>query len=152
MQVVPTGVSSFITRCPRATGMPAPPPKLRVAAIADLMWRKRYESGVTAYVLADEWGLSPGTVENDATEAARMVEIVGESNWTKEWAQNELRLFVADNDKDRVAAMRLACELAGLVGVKGRNNEGATRTMSLEDLKVLLGPLGYEIVEKGRKE
>lgn len=145
--MIPTGVSSNIARGPRA-GLS---PKMRVAAIADLMWRKRYEKGVTAYELADAWGVAPKTVENDAVEASRILELVGEAQWTKEWAQSELRCFVAESEKDRVAALRLACELAGLVGTKAKGGElGGSRAMSLEDLKVLLGPLGLDIVEKGK--
>lgn len=148
--MIATGVSSNFTREPRAHSHVVPP-TYRVATIASLMWRKRWEKGVTGPQLAELWECSLSTVENDASEASRMLEILGEPELVKGWAMVELHDIVVERNKDRVAALRLALEASGVIGAKGRAAESqGSRLMTMDDLKLMLGPLGYEIVEKGK--
>lgn len=91
----------------------APPPRLRVGHIADLMLRKRYVKGVTAPELAVEWGLEVNTVEHDAVEASRLLKAMGEPEAVKEIAMLECSRIVAESGQDRVPALRLMLEATG---------------------------------------
>jgi hypothetical protein len=55
-----------------------PPPRERIAHIRGLMTRLEWVKGETCDALAAEWGLTPGTVANDASEASRSLTPAGE--------------------------------------------------------------------------
>ena len=143
--MIATCVSREIAPGPRALPVTA-----KLIRIIGVMRAGKYERGVTPATFASEWGCSVKTVENLACEASHILDLLGEPQRVQEWGMVALSRIVDADDKDRVAALRLAFEASGLIGSRARNSDGGNRTMSLEDLKVLLGPLGYEIVEKGK--
>lgn len=77
------------------------------------MLAMEWERGVTAAVLAKEWGLSVSSVEKDSADASKLLELYQQPEEVKRHCMVQLRRVIDESGRDRVRAMKLALQATG---------------------------------------
>ncbi len=85
----------------------------RVGYIVELMANMRWERGVTAYELAEDWRIGVSLVENYSTEARRHLELLGQRENVLNIVRASAHRWVQQGDNDRVAAAKLLVDTVG---------------------------------------
>jgi hypothetical protein len=90
------------------------PPRLdRVRWIAEMMARDEYDDDARS-ACAEEWRMTPGSVEQLTDRAYVHMQLIGDKTLTKRLIHLRLEAIQAENGSDRVAALKYLGELVGI--------------------------------------